>query len=38
MDEVKIGLGRTGAMYSFQHCGIEPDLVLLGKSLGAGLP
>jgi 4-aminobutyrate aminotransferase len=25
-------------MYSFQHCGIEPDLVLLGKSLGAGLP
>jgi 4-aminobutyrate aminotransferase len=38
MDEVKIGLGRTGQMYSFDHCGIEPDLVLLGKSLGAGFP
>ncbi|MGQ9600406.1 MAG: aspartate aminotransferase family protein [Anaerolineae bacterium] len=38
VDDVKIGLGRTGQMFSFQHYGVVPDAVLLGKSLGGGLP
>jgi 4-aminobutyrate aminotransferase len=36
LDEVKIGLGRSGKMFSYEHYDITPDGVVLGKSLGAG--
>ena len=38
MDEIKVGLGRTGEWFSYEHGGVAADLVLLGKSLGGGLP
>jgi 4-aminobutyrate aminotransferase/(S)-3-amino-2-methylpropionate transaminase len=37
-DEIQTGFGRTGRMLAIEHSGIEPDLVLLAKSLAAGLP
>ncbi len=37
-DEVQTGFARTGRMFACEHFGIEPDLLLTAKSLGAGLP
>jgi len=37
-DEVQSGIGRTGPVWAIEHYGIEPDLLVSGKSLGGGLP
>ena len=37
-DEVQSGMGRTGPVWAIEHYGVEPDLVVSGKSLGGGLP
>lgn len=37
-DEVQTGMGRTGTMFAFKQYGIQPDLMLLAKALGGGLP
>lgn len=38
VDEVQTGVGRTGKFYSYQHFGIQPDVVTSAKGLGGGLP
>jgi len=38
IDEIQTGFGRTGKMWGFEHSDIIPDIVLLGKSLGGGMP
>ncbi len=37
-DEVQANFGRTGSMYAFEKYGVEPDMVVLGKGLGNGVP
>ncbi|MEZ1315926.1 aspartate aminotransferase family protein [Pseudomonas fluorescens] len=37
-DEIQSGFGRTGQRFAFPRLGIEPDLILLGKSIGGGIP
>jgi len=38
VDEVQTGFGRTGRMFAIEHSGVEPDLLIVAKSIAAGLP
>ncbi|MGE5255576.1 MAG: 4-aminobutyrate--2-oxoglutarate transaminase [Hyphomicrobiales bacterium] len=37
-DEIQSGMGRTGTMFAIEHWGVEPDLITVAKSMGAGMP
>ena len=38
MDEIQVGFGRTGTVWGFEQYDVVPDILLLGKALGGGMP
>lgn len=38
LDEIQAGMGRTGRLFAFEHYGIQPDILLLAKGFGGGMP
>ena len=38
LDEIQTGIGRTGRFFGYQHAGISPDIVTVGKGVGGGVP
>lgn len=38
IDDIQMGMGRTGTLFSFEHFGITPDILCLAKAFGGGMP